>query len=138
MAGALLALIFVRHLPEHGHSRIEGAENEAHYKAYIEAGSRNERAAVALPPTTRSKSMSRFDAALTRIKCPPGGVLDVVLHTDGGTPVFNGYTHEQFVDLFHVIGSDSDNRVVILTGSGEAFEAFMESISPDGFDFFSP
>ena len=49
--------------------------------------------------------------------------------------VFNGYTHEQFVDLFHAIGSDPDNRVVILTGSGDAF---MESITPDGFDFFNP
>jgi enoyl-CoA hydratase/carnithine racemase len=49
--------------------------------------------------------------------------------------VFNGHTHEQFVDLFHAIGSDRKNRVVILTGSGEAF---MESISPEGFDFFSP
>jgi enoyl-CoA hydratase/carnithine racemase len=59
----------------------------------------------------------------------------VALHTDGGTLVFNGHTHEQFVDLFHAIGSDPDNRVVILTGSGKAF---MESISPEGFDFFSP
>jgi enoyl-CoA hydratase/carnithine racemase len=63
------------------------------------------------------------------------GVLEVALHTDGGTLIFNGHTHEQFVDLFHAIGSDPDNRVVILTGSGDAF---MESISPDGFDFFSP
>jgi enoyl-CoA hydratase/carnithine racemase len=63
------------------------------------------------------------------------GVLEVALHTNGGTLVFNGYTHEQFVDLFHEVGSDPDNRVVILTGSGSAF---MESISPDGFDFFSP
>jgi enoyl-CoA hydratase/carnithine racemase len=63
------------------------------------------------------------------------GVLEVALHTDGGTLVFNGHTHEQFVDLFHAIGSDPDNRVVILTGSGEAF---METISPEGFDFFSP
>src|SRR5258708_344609 len=84
--------------------------------------------------------MSRFDtyrasflnARLTRSE---SGVLEVVLHTDGGTLVFDGHTHEQFVDLFHVIGSDPDNRVVILTGSGEAF---MESISPEGFDFFSP
>src|SRR5437660_140976 len=84
--------------------------------------------------------MSSFDtyrgsfpnARLTRSKT---GVLEVALHTDGGTLVFNGYTHEQFVDLFHAIGSDRDNRVVILTGSGAAF---MESISPDGFDFFSP
>ena len=63
------------------------------------------------------------------------GVLEVALHTDGGTLVFNGYTHEQFVDLFHAIGSDRDNRVVILTGSGDAF---MERITLDGFDFFSP
>jgi enoyl-CoA hydratase/carnithine racemase len=84
--------------------------------------------------------MSRFDAyresfpnaRLTRSKT---GVLEVALHTDGGVLVFNGYTHEQFVDLFHAIGSDRDNRVVILTGSGNAF---MESITQDGFDFFSP
>ena len=61
------------------------------------------------------------------------GVLEVALHTDGGTLVFDGHTHEQFVDLFHAIGSDSDNRVVILTGSGDAF---MERITLDGFDFF--
>jgi enoyl-CoA hydratase/carnithine racemase len=62
-------------------------------------------------------------------------VLEVALHTKGDTLVFNGHTHEQFVELFHTIGSDPDNRVVILTGSGKAF---MESITPEGFDFFSP
>jgi enoyl-CoA hydratase/carnithine racemase len=72
------------------------------------------------------------NARLTRSKT---GVLEVALHTDGGTLVFNGHTHEQFVDLFHAIGSDPGNRVVILTGTGQAF---MESISPEGFDFFSP
>ena len=72
------------------------------------------------------------NARLTRSKT---GVLEVTLHTDGGTLVFNGHTHEQFVDLFHAIGSDRDNRVVILTGAGQAF---MESITPEGFDFFSP
>ena len=67
--------------------------------------------------------MNRFDgyrdsfpnARLTRSQ---SGVLEVALHTDGGTLVFNGHTHEQFVDLFHAIGADPDNRVVILTGSG--------------------
>jgi enoyl-CoA hydratase/carnithine racemase len=84
--------------------------------------------------------MSRFDtyrdsfpnARLTRSET---GVLEVVLHTDGGTLVFNGHAHEQFVDLFHAIGSDADHRVVILTGGGGAF---METISPEGFDFFTP
>ena len=84
--------------------------------------------------------MSRFDtyrqsfpnARLIRSK---SGVLEVALHTGGGTLIFDGHTHEQFVDLFHAIGSDPDNRVVILTGSGSAF---METISPEGFDFFTP
>jgi enoyl-CoA hydratase/carnithine racemase len=84
--------------------------------------------------------MARFDtyrdsfpnARLTR---SPSGVLEAALHTNGGTLVFDGHTHEQFVDLFHAIGSDPDNRVVILTGSGQAF---MEEIRSDGFDFFSP
>jgi enoyl-CoA hydratase/carnithine racemase len=84
--------------------------------------------------------MSRFDlyresfpnARLTRSKL---GVLEVALHTGGGTLIFDGHTHKQFVDLFHAIGSDPDNRIVILTGSGSAF---METISPEGFDFFSP
>jgi enoyl-CoA hydratase/carnithine racemase len=84
--------------------------------------------------------MSRFDAyrasfsnaRLTRSK---SGILEVAFHTDGGTLIFDGHIHEQFVDLFHAIGSDPDNRVVILTGSGNAF---METISPEGFDFFTP
>ena len=84
--------------------------------------------------------MSRFDtyresfpnARLTRSKL---GVLEVALHTGGGTLIFDGHTHEQFVDLFHAIGSDPDNRVVTLTGWGSAF---METISPEGFDFFTP
>jgi enoyl-CoA hydratase/carnithine racemase len=84
--------------------------------------------------------MTRFEtyheafpnARLTR---KPNGVLEVALHTDGGKLVFNGHTHAQFVDLFHAIGEDRDNRVVILTGTGDAF---MDVISPEGFDFFTP
>ncbi len=76
---------------------------------------------------------ARFpNAHLTR---SDSGVLEVRLHTEGGKLIFNGHTHEQFVDLFHHIGEDRDNRVVILTGTGEAF---MDTIDPDGFDFFTP
>ncbi|WP_448101477.1 enoyl-CoA hydratase/isomerase family protein [Luteibacter jiangsuensis] len=84
--------------------------------------------------------MSRFadyrnaypNARLTR---SPEGVLEIALHTNGGKLIFNGHTHEQFVDLFHDVGSDPENRVVILTGTGDAF---MDEISPEGFDFFTP
>jgi enoyl-CoA hydratase/carnithine racemase len=84
--------------------------------------------------------MSRFDSyqnsfSNARLARSESGILEVMLHSDGGTLLFDGYTHEQFVDLFHCIGNDKDNRVVILTGSGKAF---MESISPNGFDFSTP
>lgn len=84
--------------------------------------------------------MTKFDsyknafphARLTR---SAEGILEVMLHTNGDTVIFNGHTHEEYVDLFHQIGQDAGNRVVILTGAGAAF---MESISPEGFDFFTP
>lgn len=70
-----------------------------------------------------------------RLNRSPEGVLEIALHTNGGKLVFNGHTHEQFVDLFQDVGCDTDNRVVILTGTGDAF---MDEISPEGFDFFTP
>ncbi|ADU72628.1 enoyl-CoA hydratase/isomerase family protein [Pantoea sp. At-9b] len=84
--------------------------------------------------------MSRFENYRNsfnhaRLNRSASGVLEVMLHTDGGSLLFNGHTHEEFVELFHQIGADPDNRVVILTGAGDAF---MENISPDGFDFFTP
>lgn len=63
------------------------------------------------------------------------GVLEVIFHSNDGKLVFDGQCHEQFVELFHRIGEDRDTRVVILTGCGDAF---MDSIVPDGFDFFTP
>jgi len=84
--------------------------------------------------------MSRFETYRdqypnARLSRSPEGVLEIALHTEGGKLVFNGHTHEQFVDLFHDVGSDPDNQVVILTGTGDAF---MDEISPEGFDFFTP
>jgi enoyl-CoA hydratase/carnithine racemase len=71
-------------------------------------------------------------AKLTR---SPDGILEVVLHTNGDSLIFNGQVHEEFVDLFHQINQDSTNRVVILTGAGEAF---IDRIDGEGFDFFTP
>ena len=55
--------------------------------------------------------MSNFDAYKNsfpnaRLTHSESGVLEVTLHTDGGKLIFNGHTHEQFVNLFHQIGSD--------------------------------
>lgn len=72
------------------------------------------------------------NARLTR---KPNGVLEVKFHSRGEKLIFDGHAHEQFVELFHAIGEDRENRAVILTGSDDAF---MDAISPEGFDFFSP
>jgi enoyl-CoA hydratase/carnithine racemase len=84
--------------------------------------------------------MIRFDTYRdafpnARLERKSNGVLEVRFHTEGKKLVFNGHTHEQFLNLFHAIGEDRDNRVVILTGAGDAF---MDTIDPDGFDFFTP
>src|SRR5258708_8384345 len=94
----------------------------------------------ALDALSRRKNMTKFEAYRgafpnAHLKRKENGVLQVALHSNGGKLVFNGHTHEQFVDLFHAIGEDRDNRVVILTGTGDAF---MDTIEPEGFDFFSP
>lgn len=58
------------------------------------------------------------DAILTR---DADGVLEVRFHTDGGPYRMNGRTHAEMPDLFWQIAADHDNKVVVLTGTGDRF-----------------
>ena len=49
------------------------------------------------------------------------GILEITFHTNGGPLQWGGVPHEEFPRAFYDIGSDSDNRVVIMTGTGDAF-----------------
>ncbi|MEY9895185.1 enoyl-CoA hydratase/carnithine racemase [Catenulispora sp. MAP12-49] len=49
------------------------------------------------------------------------GVLTVRFHTDGGPIVFTGQTHEDLTHALEAISLDSDNRAMVLTGTGDAF-----------------
>jgi enoyl-CoA hydratase/carnithine racemase len=49
------------------------------------------------------------------------GVLEVALHTGGGPLVWSESAHRELGSLFADIGADAQNRVVILTGTGDAF-----------------
>ncbi|NJR62364.1 MAG: enoyl-CoA hydratase/isomerase family protein [Cyanobacteria bacterium CRU_2_1] len=51
------------------------------------------------------------------------GILEVRMHTNGGPLVFTGKTHREFPDAFYDISRDRDNRVVILTGTGDSWMA---------------
>jgi enoyl-CoA hydratase/carnithine racemase len=67
------------------------------------------------------------------------GVLQVRLHTDDGPLKWGaakGSIHEQLVAAFHDIAHDGDNRVMILTGTGDAF---CSERNPDEYsDDYSP
>lgn len=50
-----------------------------------------------------------------------GGVLEVVLHTDGESLVWGLDPHYELPAAFRDISTDEENRVVILTGTGDNF-----------------
>ena len=49
------------------------------------------------------------------------GVLEVVLHTNGGSLVWGAGPHRELPRAFGEIGSDRENRIVIITGAGQDF-----------------
>jgi enoyl-CoA hydratase/carnithine racemase len=49
------------------------------------------------------------------------GVLTVTLHKEGGEFSWNLATHRELSHVWNHIGLDPENKVIILTGSGEAF-----------------
>ncbi len=58
------------------------------------------------------------------------GILQVTLHTDGGEFLWGYEPHEELSYLFGDIGRDSENKVVILTGTGESFCANPPATAP--------
>ncbi len=51
----------------------------------------------------------------------PSGILTVRLHADGGPVVYRSAHHSDWAHAFVDVAADRDNRVVILTGTGDVF-----------------
>ncbi len=49
------------------------------------------------------------------------GILQMTFHTNGGPLQWGGGPHEEFPRAFYDVGSDPENRVVIITGTGDTF-----------------
>jgi enoyl-CoA hydratase/carnithine racemase len=49
------------------------------------------------------------------------GILEITFHTDGGTLVWGGGPHAQLGPAFYDIGRDHENKIVIMTGTGNSF-----------------
>src|SRR5262245_60525302 len=62
---------------------------------------------------------SKYECAhLTR---DDAGVLEVRLHTDCGAFIWTEVGHRELPQLWVDIADDFDNRIVVLTGTGDAF-----------------
>jgi len=67
------------------------------------------------------------------------GILEVTLHgLDGGPLIWNEQAHRELPDAFADIGADEDNRVVIMTGTGDVFCTELDPNAGLGFDSASP
>jgi enoyl-CoA hydratase/carnithine racemase len=49
------------------------------------------------------------------------GILQMTFHTNGDSLQWGALPHGEFSQAFRDVGSDPDNRVVIMTGTGAAF-----------------
>jgi enoyl-CoA hydratase/carnithine racemase len=58
------------------------------------------------------------------------GILQVTFHSGGGSLKWGGPAHREFGYAFADIGSDPENRVVILTGTGDDYCAEFEGTRP--------
>lgn len=54
------------------------------------------------------------------------GVLELRFHSDGGPLVWGASPHAELGRCFAVVGSDPDNRVIVLTGTGDSFLAALD------------
>ena len=59
----------------------------------------------------------------------PTGVLTLRFHTDDGPAVFTGQMHTDLPRVLCEIGEDRDNRVLVLTGTGDKFMADIDGPS---------
>ena len=55
------------------------------------------------------------------------GILEVRFHSDGGPLVWGDGPHTELAHAFTDIGADPENRIVILTGTGDRFIADIDS-----------
>ena len=77
--------------------------------------------------------MSRFDSYKDKFSClrmrREDGILEMRLHTDDGPLRWGLIPHGELPDAFAEVGRDRDNRVVILTGTGDEFSGIRANVA---------
>lgn len=69
--------------------------------------------------------MAKFEEYSTRFETVRmerrDGVLEMAMHSNGGPLLWTDAIHEELPEAFHQVANDFENRVVILTGTGDVF-----------------
>ncbi|MCH2172770.1 enoyl-CoA hydratase/isomerase family protein [Myxococcota bacterium] len=80
-----------------------------------------------------SEYQHRYEVA--RLERSDDGVLEVTLHTRGGSLLLDETTHRELPLLFSDIGNDADTKVILLTGTGDDF---CSELAGGDWDFSTP
>jgi enoyl-CoA hydratase/carnithine racemase len=67
-----------------------------------------------------------------------GGVTEVRFHTEGGSLRWNATAHREAGDAFAAVAGDRETKVVVVTGTGDAFCAEIDSASFAGRSTWEP
>ena len=58
------------------------------------------------------------------------GVLTIRMHSKGGPLQWGGRPHQELPELFNAIASDRENRVVVITGTGDTYIGLPDGPNP--------
>ncbi len=58
------------------------------------------------------------------------GVLTIRMHSKGGSLQWGGPPHQELPELFNAIASDRENRVVVITGTGDTYIGLPDGPNP--------
>ena len=58
------------------------------------------------------------------------GVLTIRMHSKGGPLQWGGRPHQELPELFNAVASDRENRVVVITGTGDTYIGLPDGPNP--------
>jgi enoyl-CoA hydratase/carnithine racemase len=83
-----------------------------------------------------ARSFGEYSARFRHIRMERrGGIIELTLHTDGGPMKWGAGPHEELGYCFADVGDDPENKVVIITGTGDVF---CDETDVSSFGSFTP
>jgi enoyl-CoA hydratase/carnithine racemase len=80
-----------------------------------------------VPASRARRPFSEYSDAYTHVAMHrEDGILQLRFHSDGGPLVWGALPHEELGYAFAEAGSDRSNRIIIVTGTGDAFCAALD------------